>query len=353
VGGSRGAVRFVKVCAIALALSAAAWDAAAPAAAQASAPYPVTVTDCRGVTSTFTGPPQRVLALGTTILEPLFWLGVEDSVIASSDAVQDGTFPPQFLAEGQQVRDLLGPYVPGGSFQPLQKEALLAEQPDFVLSAFAGYFDRDGTASQADLAERGIPSYYAFSTTCAELDEPFDDLSAVYRDLENLGAIFGVPDRAAELIDGMQARVDGVAERLAGVSERPSVVALEYSEGTETPYVDGNRQTINAVINLAGGRNAFGDLDTYYEQIGWEEIIARDPDVILIVAYGYGGEEAYRAEIEAAKEFLRAYPPIQSLRAVREQRFAHMNYFVSSVGGVRNAEAVELLAKQLHPEAFD
>jgi iron complex transport system substrate-binding protein len=311
---------------------------------------PVTVTDCNGVDSTFDASPERVVTLTSPVLEMLFWLGVEDTVIGTGSPPEPGDFPPEFDDEGQDVPKLAGEYE-SGAFEPVPREVLIGNSPDFVIGGFSSNFESEGAASQEDLADRDIPSYLTFSLSCSSaLTGPQEDLDLTYRDLENLGNVFGVQDRADELIDQMRDEVDGVQEQLAGVEERPTVFAFEFDEGTEQPYATGNRQTINAVINQAGGRNIFDDLDTDYERVGWEEVVDRNPDVILIITYGEGDEQEDTAGVREAEEFLTSFEPIRNLDAVRNERFVNLLYEEGSAGGVRNAEAVRSLAEQLHPE---
>lgn len=311
---------------------------------------PVTVTDCNGVDSTFEAPPERVVTLTSPVLEMLFWLGVEGRVVGTGSPPEPGDFPDEFEAEALEVPRLAGEYE-SGAFQPVPREILVGNSPDFVIGGFSSNFDAEGAASQDDLADRGIPSYLAFSLSCSSaLTGPQEDLSLTYRDLENLGDVFGVRDRADELIADMEATVEDVQERLAEVDERPSVFAFEFDEGTEQPYATGNRQTINAVISQAGGRNVFEDLDTDYERVGWEEVVSRDPEVILIITYAEGDAAADEASVAEAEEFLTTFEAIQSLGAVRDRRFVHLLYEEGSAGGVRNAEAIADLAEQLHPE---
>jgi iron complex transport system substrate-binding protein len=199
----------------------------------------------------------------------------------------------------------------------------------------------------------------AFSLACSSAQTgPLEDLEFTFRDLENLGAVMGVPDRAEELVAEMQSKLDGVEEQVADLpdEERPSVFvweADEMSEGDSTPYATGNRQTVNAVINLAGGSNVFGDQDFDYERVGWEAVAERDPDVILISIYATEDEAGNEARFREAEEFLRSNPSTRNLPAVQEGRFAHQLYEEGSSGGVRNADAVVDLAAQLHPDLFD
>lgn len=305
------------------------------------------VADCNGVETAVGEPPDRVVTLTGSVLEMIFWLGAEDRVIGAGTPPQPGTFPEQFDEAAQQVPKLSGEYE-AGAFQPVPREVLLGNDPDFVVGGFSSNFEAEGAATQDDLAERDIGSYLALSTSCTGvLSGAQEDLELVYQDLSNLGAVLGAEDVAEGLIEEMQAQVDEVAERTEEGGGRPTVFAFEYDEGTDTPYATGNRQTINAVIELAGGRNAFADLDTDYERVGWEEVVERDPDVILVITYADPTEEENEASVEEAEEFLTGFPPLANLEAITERRFTHLLYEEGSVGGVRNADAVTQLAGAL------
>ncbi|WP_158607999.1 ABC transporter substrate-binding protein [Nocardia panacis] len=309
----------------------------------------VRVRDCQGIESRFTAPPQRALVLTPSVLEPLYWLGVADHVADLGQPPRPGSLPPQFRAQADQLPALAGKYVAGGGYQPVPKEQLLAARPDLVLGGFPSNFAAKGAVPQQELADSGIPSYLALSTSCKQaLDGPQTDLGLVYRDIDNLSRVFGVADRGAELLARMRGQIDAVSARVAN-TQRPSVFAFEYDEGTQTPNVPGNRQTVNAVITLAGGRNLFDDMDRSYDKVGWEPIAARDPDTVLLIIYDTGEEARNAARFAEAERFVREQPALSATKAVRAGRFARLVYEYGSVGGVRNAQAVELLADQLHP----
>jgi iron complex transport system substrate-binding protein len=310
---------------------------------------PTAVTDCNGRQATFSAPPKRVVALTTSVLELLYWLGVQDTIVGIGSPPKPGTFPPQFDAAVQKLPKLAGEYAPG-SYKPVAREQLLAAQPDFVIGGFSSNFDSNGATSQQELADAKVPSYLALSTSCsAATTSPRTGLDLVYRDLENLGRIFGVGDRATALINDMKRKTGDVTAKMTGVAA-PSVFPFEFDEGTQTPYAPGNRQAINAVITLAGGRSIFADLDKAYQKVSWEQVAQRNPDVILLIVYDEGNQAATDADFARAEQFVRTFPALAGTPAVRQGRFARLVYEQGSNGGVRNADAVVSLAHQLHPE---
>lgn len=322
---------------------------ATPASSGTPPARPVMITDCAGHQSTFNVPPQRVLTMDAQMLELAFWLGVQDRVVGTDSPPKAGTFPAQFDAAVQRVRRLGAEYQPGGSYKPISKEVLLGVNPDFVMYSYKTELEGEGIASQGDLDNTGIKSYLAFSVLGCETAQAPTGLDLVYRDLENLGKIFRVEDRAGALIQRLQSQVTDVQAKLVG-AERPGVYSFEFDEGTEAPFAAGNRQNTNVVISLAGGRNVFGDVDKDYINVSWEEIVKRKPDVIMILIYDKGNPAKNAADFDKAKQFLRGFGPIQGLKAVQDQRFAEMLYSRVASGGVRNAEGVVELARQLHPD---
>lgn len=321
--------------------------APSPSASSVTFAHPVTVSDCTGHQATFTAPPKRVVTLTASVLEMLYWLGVDKTVVGTGSPPAKGSFPPQFDAAAQKVPKL-GSYAPG-ALKPIPREVLFGTNPDFVIGGFTSNFNAQGATSQKELDDAHVNSYLTFSTTCTSaLSSAQTSLDLTVRDLTNLGRVFGVEQRARSLIDDMRSKVSGVEAKVKGMAA-PSVFAFEFDEGTDTPYAPSNRQTINAVITLAGGRNVFGDVDKAYQKVGWEEIVRRNPDVILVITYAKPTKAEDATDQARADQFLRSFAPVAGVTAVKQQRFAHLIYEYGSVGGVRNADAVVLVARQLFP----
>jgi iron complex transport system substrate-binding protein len=318
----------------------------APAAPSQTPGYAsVTVTDCKGVESVIESPPKRVVALTPSVLELLLWLDLGDRVAALGMAPRPGALPQGFAGKVAAIPSLSGKYTAGSGYQPVPREELLSVRPDLVIGGFSSNFDAPGAMSQQELAADGVPSYLALSTACeSAVTGPQTDFGLVRRDLANLGRIFGVPDRAQRVVAQMEQKIAAVRLKDA---DRPTVFPFEYDEGTATPFAPGNRQVINAVIGKAGGRNLFHDQNKAYTKTGWEEVVARDPQVILIIVYGKDGAAANDARFAAAEKYLLDSPALRGVRAVTDRRFARLTYEAASVGGVRNADAVVDLAAQL------
>lgn len=288
--------------------------------------FPVSIDNC-GSIDTYTKAPTRVVTLNQQATEILLALGLKNNMVGTAwidDAIQ-----PRF-------RDAYAA-VPVLSARYPSIEVLLAARPDLVYGGFASAFASEEGRSRDDLRARGIPSYLA-TEVCAAA--PIT-LETVFDDLRNLGIIFGVSQRAEVLIGEMRASIEATRVRLPLV--RPLRVLI-YDSGTIAPLVAGGRGIANAIVSFAGGENLFADLACGFCPTSWEEVVSRDPEVILVLGYG-------DTSVAGKREFVRSHPALAGTRAVRENRFVTLP-LSSVVAGVRNAGAVADLAKALFPEAF-
>src|SRR5918997_3739210 len=157
-------------------------------------------------------------------LEMVHALGVSDRVVGT--AYLDAQVLPEYAAD-QAAADYL-PELPS-------REALLAANPDFVVSGFNDLFATTGSESlgtRASLRELGVQSWI-FSPLCPSADgladEAIDPASVtienVYADVPDLGRLFGVEDGAAQVVADMQARIAAVRQRVAG-APRPRVAVV-------------------------------------------------------------------------------------------------------------------------------
>jgi hypothetical protein len=166
-------------------------------------------------------------------------------------------------------------------------------------------------------------------------------LDDTYQDLRNLGAIFGVPQRAAHVIAAMQAQVAAVRAKVAGLAP---IKVFDYDSGESAPFTGAGLATVNADIVLAGGTNIFGSLKKSFDSVSWEQVVAAQPQCIIINDYG--------TPTAAQKEkFLETFSASKNLPAVRNRCFLPLSYD-EVVPGPRDAKAVVAIARWLHPAAF-
>jgi iron complex transport system substrate-binding protein len=163
-------------------------------------------------------------------------------------------------------------------------------------------------------------------------------LADVFSDIRRVGAATGRAAAAAELVAGLERRLEAVRARVAG-RPRPRVAALEW---LDPPFAGGH--WVPEMIELAGGEDALNRPGEGSRRMGWEEVAAADPDVVVAMPCGYDAAGA-RAQIDLVAD----RPEWRRLRAVQAGRVAAVDANgCFSRPGPRLVDGVERLAGILH-----
>jgi iron complex transport system substrate-binding protein len=257
-----------------------------------------TVQSC-GATLEFAEPPRRAVALEQNATEILLSLGLADRMAGTSyrtDPVLDE------LGDDYDRVPVLAERYPS-------REALLTAEPDFTYSTFASAYAADAAGSREDLAALGVPAYLSAHSCEGRAPGPVT-FEAVEQDITDIGTVFGVPDRAEELVATQRARLEAAAP--ATPSGRS---VLWYYSGTSTPNVAGSGGLATTMSDVLGLRNAFDDAGQAWVGGSWEEVAERDPEIIVLADLTRGGEgDSAQSKID----FLRTHPVASQLRAVRD-----------------------------------
>ncbi|WP_231130451.1 ABC transporter substrate-binding protein [Burkholderia cepacia] len=302
------------------------------AAAHASA-YPVTVRSCdRDVT--FDRAPTRAVSNDVNLTEMMLVLGLKDRLVGYTGigGWKTGT---------ARVRDALRG-VPELASQYPSLEVLAAARADFYLAGWNYGMHVGGPVTPATLAPFGIRTYELTESCSHVMKQAAASFDDVFRDLNNLGRIFGVDARAAQVVAAMRARLAAVARTVATAGPPPRVFV--YDSGTDKPMTAGALAMPTALLTAAGARNVMADLPRSWTQVSWESVVARDPQVIVIVDY---------SAVTAAQKmrFLMSQPALARVAAIRDRRFIVIPYDAATPGP-ENVAAVETLARALYPAAF-
>ncbi|MEU8972095.1 ABC transporter substrate-binding protein [Streptomyces monashensis] len=317
-----------------------------------SGDHPVSVTDCTGARTTFSAAPQRIVTSNAAALELLLRLGAGDKVIGTGFPPGKGTLPGPLDAQAQKVKVLSRSVIP--------KEQLLGSGADLYIDTFAGMGGMGGMGgggtgdapTPQEFEAAGIKHVYLKSTACAARGKgAVTDLSAVEADITSLGAITGTSGRAKDIVAGMRAKVAAVRKAVGGTaqSKRPTYFFFDYDAGTAQPTVTCRRQLANAVITLAGARNAFADCDGDFRQVGWEDVIAKNPDWIQLGVRDRGSAAANSKAFDEAEQWLKSNPATKGLKAVQQGHLLRIGSERTTIAGVENADTVQTIAKALYP----
>ena len=274
----------------------------------------LTFTDGLGREVKLEAPAQRIVSLAPSNTEILFAIGAGSQVVGR-DNLSDY---PEAASAATDI---------GSAFEALNTELIVSLKPDLVLAA------EINTADQVKaLEDLGLTVYYLKNPTTLE---------ELYTNLEVIAQLTGHEADAAQLIDELKARVAAVDEKVTTATEQPTVFYELDATDPAKPYTVGKGAFITLLIERAGGKNIAGDLDAY-PQLSLEQVVAADPDFIIL------GDSAYGITPESVA----ARPGWSGLSAVTNNQVVPFDDNLVSRPGPRLVDGLEALAKLLHPELF-
>lgn len=291
-------------------------ESPSPSGEATTAGYPVTVASC-GQDFTYDEAPSQVVLGNYRTLKTLDALGVGDAVTGVVLGPDDKGQAPADLPAGVEV--VSPDTIPA-------REPVIAAEPDLFLSFNEAQLVGQGTLSYDDLAGIGANAY-VMGGYCAT-PTGNQSIETVYTDVTNLGAIFDVPQQAAELNDELQGRVAAAKDSLNGST---ATVAFLKVVGGKVYAVGG--YPASAFLEALGLENQFADLSTPFAELNTEQALAMTPDIVFVNYVG--DEQAAIADLAAA---------LPALTAVTEGRVYGANEDLAQGSGVGIIDALEQIA---------
>jgi iron complex transport system substrate-binding protein len=302
-------------------LSAALLAFASPALA-----YPITVQSCdREVT--FDAAPQAAVSNDVNLTEMMLVLGLTDHMVGFT-GINGWNKLDEAMREGVGELPELSEKYPS-------KEVLIGAGADFYFAGWNYGMRVGGEVTPETLEPFGIQVYELTESCTHIMDKPAASMEDMYADILNLGTIFGVSDRAEALVAGYREELAGILDDMPPLDRAPRVFV--YDSGEDAPFTAGRYAMPNALIEAAGGTNIMDDFEKSWSTVGWEAVVERNPEVIVIVNYGDVTAEQKRA-------FMMENPAFASIDAVVNDRFVVLEY-VEATPGPRNIQAVRTLAE--------
>ncbi|MGZ7457236.1 ABC transporter substrate-binding protein [Pseudomonas sp. Ma2-10] len=289
--------------------------------------YPLTVQSCNREV-TFTQAPKHAVSHDINMTQMMLALGLKPSMAGYSGVTGWKSVTPQMQTILDGLPELAAKYP--------SVETLLNANVDFFFAGWDYGMRVGGDLTPQTLQPLGI-NVYELTESCAfVMKRPPASLEDTYNDLRNLGKIFDVQDRANALIGQMQVHVAEVRKALP--ADKPRVFL--YDSGEDRAMTSGRLGMPQALIDAAGGRNILDDVEASWTRVNWENVVERNPQVIVIVDYG-------EVSAEQKEQFLLNNKALQSVDAIKNQRFIVIPY-VQATPGIDNVLAVETLAKGFH-----
>lgn len=291
--------------------------------------YPLTIQSCNREV-TFKQAPKHAVSHDINMTQMMLALGLKSQMAGYSGVTGWKSVTPDMQSLLDGLPELAAKYP--------SVETLLDANVDFFFAGWDYGMRVGGDLTPQTLQPLGI-NVYELTESCAfVMKRPAATLDDTYNDLRNLGKIFDVQDRANALIAGMQAQVAEVRKDLP--ADKPRVFL--YDSGEDRAMTSGRLGMPQALIDAAGGRNILDDVESSWTRVNWENVVERNPQVIVIVDYG-------EVTAEQKKQFLLDNQALQSVDAIKNQRFIVIPY-VQATPGIDNVLAVETLAKGFHGE---
>lgn len=169
-------------------------------------------------------------------------------------------------------------------------------------------------------------------------------LGDVWADISRVGFAAGAVQRAQELAESLGDRVMRIGVKANTRRPRPRVAVIEWIDPL---MAAGN--WMPELVEIAGGINLFGEAGKHSPWMTWEELVASDPDLVIVSPCGF---DIPRTMGEMT--VLSSRPEWLGLKAVRAGRVfvADGNAYFHRPGP-RLVESAEILAEMLHPGTFE
>lgn len=267
------------VAAVLLAATGCVAPAADPAAGDAAAP--VTVSNC-GADVTFATTPERVVLLKSASVPFLADLGVLDRVVARAGVYPRAYYDDATWAAIERVPLLTDSIDTSGHLQ-ISREEVLAQRPDLVLGEIDNLDRATLAASHVNLLEEP-----ALCGLGAGAGEP--SFASIAAQMTLYGEVFGREDAAAAATAQLTERVDALRARVPAGRTRTAAV-LYPTVGGGVTYAYGRRSMAEPQLEAAGLTNVYADVDQRVFEVTREDLIGRNPDV-LVLLHSDGDPEA-------------------------------------------------------------
>jgi len=264
---------------------------------------------------------RRIVSMAPSITETLYALGLGDRVVGVE---RDCHYPPE-VEHVKKTGNV------GGYYDP-NIEAILRLKPDLVIM----------------LEEQALALPKLERLKLQTLVVSHQSIDGVIESFRTIGRAGGKGPEGRQMARDFQNRINRIRERTQGLSHPRVLCALDRTFGCghlADLYVAGDDNYIDAIIELAGGQNAYRQRGVRYPVVSTEGVLRLNPDVIVELV------PASAIEKHGRQTILDDWKGLQEVAAVKDHRILVFGNDYAMVPGPRLLRFVEDLAERLHPEA--
>ena len=226
-------------------------------------------------TVTFDSPPKRAISNDVNLTEMMLVLGLADHMVGYTGISGWKTLDEEMRANVKQLPELSSKYP--------TKEVIVGANADFFFAGWNYGMKVGGEVTPETLEPFGVKVYELTESCTHIMKKGKASIDDMYADLLNLGSIFNVEDRAKNLVNDYKAELKSFKSNL---ETGEPVRAFVYDSGEDTPFTAGLYAMPTALIEAAGGVNVMNGFEKSWGTVTWEEVVAQNPEVIIIVNYG-------------------------------------------------------------------
>ena len=255
--------------------------------------------------------PERIVSLGPIYTENIYLLGAGDRLVGNTVYC---VRPPE-ARKKMKVGTVLQASV----------EKIISLNPDLILAT--GLTPPKLVEKLQDLGYRVVHF---------KQPKSFEEICSQFKDL---GRSLGLEEKAATIIEEIREEVEEIRRKVAA-SPKPRVL---LQVGATPLFVSGSDSFADDYINLGGGENAIGDDRS--GKINFEQVVAADPEVIIIAIMG--------SQSGVAAQELKNWRRYRTMRAVRSERIHIIDPNIAcSPSPATFLQALKIIAHYLHPNSF-
>ncbi|MET3683541.1 iron complex transport system substrate-binding protein [Alkalibacillus flavidus] len=258
---------------------------------------------------------MRVVSICPSNTEILAYLDAVDLLVGVDD---DSDWP-------KEVNDL--PRV--GRDLNIDIEAVEALQPDLVLASLS-----------VPGMERNIDALNQANIPYIILDP--NSLDEIAQDILTVGEHIGKETKA----DDVYRQFHATLEEYRNISrEIPQPKTLYWEWWPKPLFTPGGWNWLSYISELAGGRNVFADYDQASVQVEWEDVLAKNPDIICMVWVGV-------QEKKMNPEIIKKRERSESITAIEQDLIFVLEEYLYCRPSPRLIEGLQKIAYLLHPDYY-
>ncbi|CEG11739.1 putative periplasmic binding protein [groundwater metagenome] len=266
--------------------------------------------------------PERIVVIATADIEILFAINASDKIIGRPNF-------QKYPLEALKIDDIGGMY-------PLNLEKIMDKNPDLILI----------TMTFQEKYIKQVEQLGSYNLTVLAFNYP-NTIDDIINHITDIGEVVGKENEANDLTENITFRINKITmlTNELNESQKPGVYREWIYESNKGSTV-GRTARDNELIIMAGGKNIFGDVKKSSFEANFEEVIIKNPKVIIITA------NLDKFKLDELKDVIKSRPGWENIDAVKNNRICIVEDQITWANP-RLIRGLEEFTKCIHPELFE